>query len=460
MRIWPFSSPADKITTYHKTPTGIEKIPFSELETRPQSPPAETVTLSGPELQKQIAQITAARGQQGANGEVLAKDASVNPSQMLMAHDPKDEASLPYIEQMALVGKVEDFHVVADSQPENLGKARKRLDRDAAANTTWISNAAGHDSWTEDHGEFTKNGAVIVPAILPEESEIDSWVFKARADRYREMEKQGGIHPGCNFAIQGLMNGRHAQEELINAALSTGVKDVRLATSYVEGGNILNGHRPDGTAYALVGRDSLAVTAKLLPGKAGESEAINQVAADYGLKPENIIPLEQPGDFHLDMAMALAGPGQVLLNDSRQVLALQKEWISEHYKHTWFNRDQQPSELEQVEKKANKTAVFEDIVEKQLKAAGLQVFRVPGVFPKSVANTQMNFLNIRQGQNDRGETFAVSLGGEERAEQAFAHTLLEEIPAGYQRVHFLDRSLTPETLHYNGGIKCRTKVKA
>ncbi|MBS2037916.1 hypothetical protein JST97_23220 [bacterium] len=460
MRIWPFSSAADKITTYRKSAEGIEKIPFSGLATREQSPPSQLRTLDSVQLRQEVARLKAARGGQGPQDELLAKDAGVNPSQMLMAHDPQDKASLPYIEQMALVGQVEDFHVVVDTQPEHLQKAKRKLDKQAAANTSWITNSGGHDSWTEDHGEFTRKGGVIVPALMPVDTEIDAWVFKARAERYREMEKQGEKHPGCNYAIQGLMNGRQAQEELINSALSTGVQDVRMAVSYVEGGNILNGHRADGTPYALVGRDSLAVTAKLLTGKAGEAEAVSQIAADYGLKPENIIPVEQPGDFHLDMAMTLAGPGQVLLNDSRQVLALQKEWITQHYKHTWFNRDEQPAELEQVEKKANKTAVFEDIVEKQLKAAGLEVHRVPAVFPKSVANSQMNFLNLRQGQNDRGETFAVSLGGEERAEQAFAETLLTKIPGGYHRIHFLDRNLTPETLHYNGGIKCRTKVKA
>lgn len=454
MRIWPFSSPADKITTYRRSSTGIEQVPFSSLPRRPQIAP-DTVTISADQLRQQIAQKS-----DKAPAPVLAKDAGVNPSLMFMAHDPKDKASLAFIEQMALVGQVEDFGIVADTQPQDLRKAEKKLSQEARSNTTWITNSGGHDSWTEDHGEFTATGGVVVPAILPKDTEIDSWVFGARAKRYWAMQEQGEKHPGCNYATQGLMNGRHAQEELVNAALSTGTRDINLATSYVEGGNLLNGHRADGTPYALVGRDSLAITSRLLPGQPGEGEAIQQVAADYGLQPEHIIPLEQPGDFHLDMAMTLAGPGQVLLNDSRQVLALQKQWITEHYQHTWFNRDQQPSDLQEAEKKANKTAVFEDIVEKQLKAAGLEVFRVPGVFPKSVANIPMNFLNIRQGQNDRGETFAVSLGGEERAEKAFARTLLEEIPAGYDRVHFLDRSWTAETLHFNGGIKCRTKVKA
>ncbi|MBN9420533.1 hypothetical protein ABS71_02770 [bacterium SCN 62-11] len=452
--MWPFSSPSDKITTYQKTASGMERVAFADLAKREQSAP-DTVTISGAQLQEKIAQKSDRKPAQA-----LAKDNTVNPSLMMMAHDPKDKASLPYIEQMALVGQVEDFRVVADTRPEDLSKARKAIGKEASANTSWITNEGGHDSWTEDHGEFTADGGVIVPAILPEDTEIEGWVFKARAKRYFEMQDKGEKHPGCNYATQGLMNGRHAQEELASAALSVGSGNLHIATSYVEGGNILNGHRSDGTPFALVGRDSLAVTSRLLPGQADEAAAAAQVAADYGFQPEHIIPLEQPGDFHLDMAMTLLGPGQVLLNDSRQVLALQKGWITEHYQHSWFNRDEQPGELEQVEKKANKTAVFEDIVEKQLKAAGLEVFRAPAVFPKSVANIQMNFLNIRQGKNDRGETFAVSLGGEEKAEKAFAHTLLEEIPAGYDRLHFLDRSWTPETLHYNGGIKCRTKVKA
>lgn len=455
MRIWPFtSSPADKITTFQKTARGVEQVSFRDLPREAQQAP-DTVTISGAQLQEKIAQKSDRKPSQA-----LAKDNSVNPSLMMMAHDPKDKASLPFIEQMALVGQVEHFHIVADSKPEDLGKARKGLGKEATSNTSWITNQGGHDSWTEDHGEFTATGGVIIPAILPEDTEIESWVFKARAKRYFEMQDKGEKHPGCNYATQGLMNGRHAQEELANAALSIGSQEIHIATSYVEGGNILNGHRADGTPYALVGRDSLAVTSKLLPGQADEAAAARQVAADYGLQPEHIIPLEQPGDFHLDMAMTLLGPGQVLLNDSRQVLELQKGWITQHYKTSWLNKEGQSAELEQVEKKANKTAVFEDIVEKQLKEAGLEVFRAPAVFPKSVANTQMNFLNLRQGKNDRGETFAISLGGDEQAEKAFAHTLLQEIPGGYDRLHFLDRSWTPETLQYNGGIKCRTKVKA
>lgn len=458
--MWPFKSSSDKITTYQKASGGIEKVSFADLPHSKVGAQADTVTVSAQQLQERVGQMRQQRGQESPTGAVLAKDANVNPNLMLMAHDPKDKVSLPYIAQMAVVGQVEGFHVVADAQPEDRKKAERGLDKRAAENTTWISNEGGHDSWTEDHGEFTEDGAVVVPAILPEETEIDSWVIRDRATRYRAMEEAGQKHPGCNYGVQGLLNGRHAQEELVNSAMSTGAEHIKMAVSYVEGGNILNGHRPDGSAYALVGRDSLAVTRNLLGAQADEAAAVAQVAKDYGLKPENIIPLEQPGDFHLDMAMTLAGPGQVLLNDSRQVLALQKQWITEHYQHTWFNRDQQPSDLAEVEKKANKTAVFEDIVAKQLSAAGLEVFRVPGVFPKSVANEQMNFLNLRQGKNEAGQTFAVALGGEVRAEKAFAHTLLEEIPGDYHRIHFLDRKLTGETLHYNGGIKCRTKVKA
>lgn len=459
MRIWPFQSSAEKITTYHKTSGGVEKVAFTSLP-REQTVVADVVTVSAQQLQERVGQMHEQRGKEAATGKALAKDTNVNPSLMLMAHDPKDKVSLPYIEQMALVGQVEGYHVVADAQPQDLPKARRQLDKSAASNTTWISNEGGHDSWTEDHGEFTEDGAVVVPAILPKDTEIDSWVIRDRATRYRAMEESGEKHPGCNFGVQGLLNGRHAQEELISSAMSTGAEHIKMAVSYVEGGNFLNGHRPDGTPYALVGRDSLAVTRKLLAGEADEAAAAAQVAKDYGLEPEHIIPLEQPGDFHLDMAMTLAGPGQVLLNDSRQVLALQKQWITEHYQHTWFNRDQQADDLAEVEKKANKTAVFEDIVARQLSSAGLEVFRVPGVFPKSVANGQMNFLNLRQGKNEQGQTFAVALGGEERAEKAFAHTLLRDIPADYHRIHFLDRKLTGETLHYNGGIKCRTKVKA
>lgn len=456
MKLWPFSKQAERITTYQRTDSGVQRVDFTALPAQDQA--SLSVQPVSPERLR--ATVEASRGQREQSvARPVARDLSVNPEAMLMGYDPSDKVSLDYIAQVAVVGRVEGFHVLATATPQDLKKAQRKLPAEAAGNTSWAVSAGGHDSWVEDHGEFTERGEVVIPAMLPANSDdIEDWVCRGRRDRYNALAQQGQPRPRQDYTLSGLVNRRQAQEEMVSAGLGTGAPTVKMAVSYVEGGNMLPGRKADGTPYALVGKDSLSVTQWLT--KSDYPSAVNQVARDYGYQPQEVVGVEQPGDFHIDMAMALAGPGQVLLNDARQVLELQKGWITEHYARSWFHKDELPGELEKAQKHAERQAVYEDIIAKELTEAGLQVFRVAGCFPATAANEEMNFLNLRQGLNEQGQTFAISLGGEERAEKAFAETLLGKFPCGYQRIHFLDRKLTADSLQWNGGIKCRTKALA
>lgn len=459
MKIWPFSSPAQRITTYERCPQGVERVAFEKLATQDQLQ-LSMAPVTSDQLQGKLKQLKSDQAAGTSVSPPVGRDVTVNPGTVLMGYDSQDPVSLDYIAQVALVGKVEGFSVVAAARPEEMGKAQRKLSSQAADNTTWLANPGGHDSWVEDHGEFSQAGEVVIPAILPADSDdIEDWVIRGRRDRYNVMAEQGQPRPRADYAMLGLVNRRQAQEEMVTSALASGASQVKMAVSYVEGGNMLPGQRADGSPFALVGKDSLAVTGRLLPKGADEAAARAQVAKDYGLQPEQVVAVEQPGDFHIDMAMSLAGPGQVMLNDSRKVLDLQKGWLNQHYANSWLHKDELPGELEAVQKRAERQAVYEDVAEKELRAAGLEVFRVAGCFPKTGANPEMNFLNLRQGTNEQGEIFAIALGGEERAEKAFAETLLGEIPSGYHRIHFLDRKLTAETLKFKGGIKCRTKIR-
>lgn len=397
-------------------------------------------------------------------GPAVAKDPTLDPSAYYMAYDAIDSASLGFIAQMAQVGRHEDFHVVANC--ESGGDADQLLDTlpaEARENVTCVVNPGSHDTWAEDHGEYTTAGEMVVPAPLPTKFDLDSAIDDGRMVRFyndRDSEASTTEFPLIDFSKHGRVGERRTQEEAVAAALSTGAKNVKMAVSYVEGGNFMPGRKPDGTPFALVGKDSVAVTRKLLQheGKkrVDQQDAVRHIAQDYGLRPEQVVPVEQPGEFHIDMAMALAGPGLVILNDSRAVADLQQQWLTEHYDNKWF-RWGESKQVQQTIDRAERLAVYEDMVEKDLKKAGMQVYRIPGVFPASAANSEMNFFNLRQGRNDQGEEFAIAMGGDERAEQAFAATMLGGIPTGYQRIHFLDRELTPLTLDLSGGIKCRSK---
>ncbi len=447
MNIFGSRSDSRTITTYSRQ----GRVELSSLPT--QAEPTEALRpaeVRAEALAEQVNALRAARKRELQGGApvavapVLPKDASVNPSALHMAYDPKDPQSLDFIAQMAHVGRVEGFRVVASAAP---GEAKK-----LPAGVQALVSPGGHDAWTEDHGEFTTNGEVVIPALMAADTPLDDWMVGDRATRYWEMKPR----PRADYATQGLINDRRSQEELITNGLATGAK-AKLAVSYVEGGNFMPGTRADGTPFALVGRDSVAITRELMREQKNDDsitseQALNQIARDYGLPEGSVIPVEQPGDFHIDMDMALVGPGKVLLNDARQVGELQKEWLNEGC----FSFGKGDA-VAKIDAQVQKVAIFEDLVEKDLKAAGLEVVRVAGNFPESAANGAMNFLNLRQGTNEEGKHFAVALGGEERAEQAFADTLLNE---GYDHVHFLNRDLTAETLKHKGGIKCRTKVRA
>lgn len=445
------------IRTFQREVGGVQEVPFDSLEKHtPQALP--TTEVDEDRLLATQKKLASQRRQQIAepvfadHGPAVAKDASLDPSAFHMVYDPADSASLGYINQMAAVGQVEDFHVVAScASPRQQGKLEKKVPH----NLTTIHNPGCQDVWAEDHGEFTEDGTMVVPAILKPSYPTGDVI---QADRLRRF---GGDEELAEFSEHGAVNERRTQQEALAAAMATGARGYKMAVSYVEGGNMMGGKRPDGTPYALVGKDSVAVTRDLLKKNKREHatrDGLLQIARDYGYRAGEVVAVEQPGEFHLDMAMALAGPGQVLLNDARAVADLQKGWVSQHYSHKFFQWGKQ-KQLDAIEARAEKLASYEAMVEKDLKKAGLQVFRVAGCFPQTKVNAEMNFFNLRQGKNHNGETFAIALGGDERAEQAFAHTLLSEIPSGYQRIHFLDRELTPITLEMSGGIKCRTKPR-
>ena len=464
------------IRSFERDGEAVRPVDFASLPARDagctRSWPRETVELEQLESQeKKLRKQRQAELKQQRHGSgqpvapPVAKDNTPDPSAYCMAYDAADRASLGLISQMAAVGRVEDFQVLASCFPGEDRKLQKRLHPDTAGNVTTVVNPGAHDTWAEDHGEYTDAGEMVIPAMLSEKFPMDSAIKNGRMRRFYP-EASGlkledfSAYPKVEFSSQGAVNDRFTQQEALATAMATGASGYRMAVSYVEGGNFMPGRRADGTPFALIGKDSLAITSEVLrrAGRQGHSmgDALKQVARDYGLSRDQVVPVEQPGEFHIDMAMALAGPGQVMLNDARAVADLQKQWLEEEYAGRWFQWGKR-SALEAIEKRAEKLAEYEAMVERDLRKAGLEVYRIPGCFPATAANAEMNFFNLRQGRNAEGQAFAVALGGEERAEKAFAETLLTRVPAGYQRIHFLDPELTELTLEMSGGIKCRTK---
>lgn len=74
----------------------------------------------------------------------------------------------------------------------------------------------------------------------------------------------------------------------------------------IEGGNMLTGND-----FIIVGMDSLYATMNLY--HVNETTATAMMAADFNITSEKVYIVEQPGEFHLDMAMTLVTNNTVLI---------------------------------------------------------------------------------------------------------------------------------------------------
>ena len=136
-----------------------------------------------------------------------------------------------------------------------------------------------------------------------------------------------------NFILKiGINWGSHQKEEEeertaylpLELALICGIP-VSMNLTYSEGGNVVWAER-EGQPYALIGKDSLDFSTKILEEGLGDSPSEQTVrmafAIDYGLKMENIIFVEQP-DFHLDTSIIAVGSNSLIVNDSLAALPIE-----------------------------------------------------------------------------------------------------------------------------------------
>lgn len=485
------------IRTRERSPEGARTKDFSGLAKAPPTPPPNLTEVSEASFVAEVDRLDEANFQMlkslrspllPKGDRVLPKDSSVNPSHMVMAYTPEDSLSLPFIAQMAQVGEVEGFGVLARCAPENLATVREALGSwPSSHNVTLVPSRGLQDVWTEDHGEFTVQGNLVIPPRLDPASPFGVDAILGRLERLYPTLKTEEIAPSlnrynleqslnewprANFSWQGAVGESETHLGMLGGAMALQVPASKMAITYVEGGNFLPGTAADATPKAFIGRDSIAISQRALERDLGrkpsEKQVLARLAKDYGLRDHQLHPVEQPADFHVDMAMTWTRPGQILLNDARAALKIQKTWLRRQ-RDAEIKRSPQEAdsiratysaEVKRLEVQARHHADLEALSEQDLKAGGVEVHRLAGSFPESLANPPMNFLNLRQGTNEAGEAFAVMLGGTPEAEDYISRQLLETIPSGYQRIHFLDRELTAPTLELWGGIKCRTKPLA
>lgn len=431
--------------------------------------PSKSYKINSKELDKVVEQAVERRQQQLGDLDNLIrvpratpKDSSLNPTTVTLFTRSFSEVSGVYAQQLAQVGQVEGFHISLASDPASVKRLSKEAKEAQIENMSFLSIPQG-EVWVEDYGEPLLQKGWTTPAIFE-----GDWLSTAIAD-----DRQKRMKGDTTFSEQGQVHESQLQyASLAKAGAQDGI--AHQALSYLEGGNIFLGSRVNGEAYALIGRDSLAITRELLTRESGgvisDEKLLEVVAADLGVPVEGVFPVEQPGEFHLDMRMMPIAPGEYALNDAKAAAEQQIVWLQKQLDESLTDKTLSKAEVQDLKAdfkerskslraEAKARAVFEVLARKDLEAAGMKVHSLAGVFvdPDEATKDTSNFFNARHGVNEQGERFSVFMGGTPEEEAYVAEKLLKGSDAQISRLHFLDPTQTEETLSLFGGLKCRTK---
>ena len=451
----------------------VATVDFQQLldSNRIPSTPSQHYVVTQKQVDQALKQTGQEREQQLKNGavpgdRVVPKDATLNPTDVTMYLRSTSDVSTRYAQQLSRIGELEGFHVVA-----GIGGSYNSFKSalDGYSNVSLMEVPHG-EVWVEDYSEPSLGGGQITPAIFEDGYSgglVSEAIREGRAERYKGTGLDGV------FAYHGAVNqGKFQQTALARGTVTKG--PLRQALSYLEGGNIFTGSRANGEGYVLVGKDSFHVTKKLLEKQTGrdwsEAEVSKVIAADLGLDVKNVVPIEQPGAFHLDMRLTAVAPGEIMLNDSKaaceQQLSWMKESVAQALKSGTLSQSQADKQLRKIDRQAEgmreqaeKMAPYEELTAKDLKQAGFTVHRVGGSFvdPSKPDRDTANYFNARHFTNEQGERISVMMGGQPHEEAFMAQKFFEFSHGTVSRLHFLDPTVTQKTLDLWGGLKCRTK---
>lgn len=197
--------------------------------------------------------------------------------------------------------------------------------------------------------------------------------------------------------------------------------------AYIEGGNMISGEDAEGNPVILVGRDAIHATANLY--NITPDEVRDVLAEDFFGKQDQrdrIVPVEQPGTFHLDMGILFVGHGAVIVNDSSAAL----------------------NEQEKAKPIIQTIIALENEAVKDLKEARLTVVR------QHLSGLSHNFFNgeFVQGKDER--FYYLTNGGTKEQQDEFKNFLSGH---GVADVFFTPAEVAKSTLAEQGGVGCRAK---
>lgn len=362
----------------------------------------------------------------------------------------------PFEKEMEEFGRNHEIPIVTDSRETLEHSLVFSDDLDAA--------------YPQDFIEFTPN-EIRTPYTPPihlldkTKKMIDASIYQDRKGRFENYNHPSVGHSTISTSMVGQVLEKGQQEKALRLGLALDVP-VSMSLTYSEGGNTISALKPNGEPYIIIGRDSFTATKAILEQDLGRTVSEGEVkmafGVDYGIPVEDIYFIEQPGDFHLDMNMAIIGDGVIAVNDAVQAFHDFEPEYERYLREEMGIRDKEMIQKFKAQTLAacNLKKPFEDKAAADLEAQGFEVRRVAGSFSYKQGLGPhlpvMNFFNMVSGQAPNGDRVIVAMGCiDGQYENRFREMVQDLAP---DAVYFLSADATKTSLAKHGGISCRSKT--
>ncbi|MFM7449385.1 MAG: hypothetical protein ACKO24_12405 [Leptolyngbyaceae cyanobacterium] len=359
--------------------------------------------------------------------------------------EKQTEAELVHLRFFATIAKALGLQLRILTDRDSRSDVEQELSKDHYRETQYqvIESPYPVTKWAEDGVEYLENGKLAV--VKSFDSQLLEWAMKSG----RRSRWQGKVSPEIlEAALQDdhlwIPLGVRVNASEIGVALESlasaekyGVGHIR---AYIEGGNMIAGEDAAGKPVILIGKDAIDATAHLY--QLTREQVREIICEDFGLAAiDQIICVEQPGQFHLDLAILFIGSGVVVLNDSRGALKDAMEMV------------------EAVPCLTTKTTAaklmlqheLEEEAERDLQAAGIKVLR-----DKLEDNVTFNFFNGEFVTAKNGLKYYITNGGPPEQEERFATLMVKEWKI-VTDVIFSPIGAAQKSLQELGGVGCRIK---
>ncbi len=329
------------------------------------------------------------------------------------------------------------------------GKSREDIEQELVKNEyegleyTITESQKPVSKWAEDSVEYLENGQVAVLNQFNDqllewamtEGRRHRWQGKIAQEYLEEALREDRLWILLGIRVNALEMG--VERECAAKAKGQEVGHIR---AYIEGGNAIAGEDGTGKPVIAIGKDAIGATAYIY--QLNDDDVRRLICEDFGLESiEQVICVEQPGQFHLDMGMLFIGNGVVIVNQSSEAL---KDAIEMAEMVPCLTTEKMAAKLK-LQYQLEEEAV------KDLEAAGIEVKR-----EKLENDVLYNFFNGEFVEGKDGLNYYITNGGPKEQEEKFEALMVRKWKV-VKKVIFSPKDIAQKSLQERGGVGCRIK---